>query len=560
MKIRISVKGKRLASSLLVALVTCSILSVSIFGYLSMSEQQHYLSARSQAWNMAIAVVEAGIEEGLEQMNTNPTSLASDGWTYANSVYSRTRTLPDGNSYTVKIDMTLTPPAITSQATVSPPTLAQKGSSFPFLAAQGINFTPQVVNRAVRVRASKNSMFTKAMVAKLTIDMNGNNIMTDSFDSSDPAYSNGGLYPAGITSKLKDNGDVASNDTIINSVNAGNANIYGHVSTGPGGTVSVGSNGAIGPHAWQAAGNLGIAPNWVTADSNFTFPDTGLAYNSGLSVPGPGDVTTVTFPVTTNTVTSSTYPIPMPMGGITSSNFAGNVTVTVLPNPMPAGTLYSTQSVFKGVYPLPGYYVPGTLTQHGQDWDYMAITGWTYPTYTYTYHTYYTNTVYTTNHYDHVLATGDYYTTGSLDGTTYVAGDARIVLPNGLNMGGSDMITVGPGASFKMYCDGNSCKVSGNGVVNNSGYAANFILYCTTNVTDVTFDGNGEFTGVLVAPSANVKMNGGGHSDNDFIGALIVNSVQMNGHYMFHYDEALGKNRKDGRLLISGWDEVRPSF
>src|SRR3954453_3936202 len=116
MKIRVSIKTKPLASSLLVALVTCSILSVSIFGYLSMSEQQHFLSARSQAWNMAIAVVEAGIEEGLEQLNTNQGHLTSDGW--ANTlpgIYVRSRTLPDGNSYTVKIDATMAPAAITSQ-------------------------------------------------------------------------------------------------------------------------------------------------------------------------------------------------------------------------------------------------------------------------------------------------------------------------------------------------------------------------------------------------------------------------------------------------------------
>src|SRR5205814_501109 len=115
----------------------------------------------------------------------------------------------------------------------------------------------------------------------------------------------------------------------------------------------------------------------------------------------------------------------------------------------------------------------------------------------------------------------------------------RLVLPNGLSMSGNDCITVAPSGSLAVYCGGTSCKISGNGIVNQAGYAGKFILYCMPTVTDFTFDGNGEFTGVLVAPTANIKLNGGGHDHNDFIGALVVNSVIMNGHYMFHYDEAL---------------------
>jgi hypothetical protein len=68
-------------------------------------------------------------------------------------------------------------------------------------------------------------------------------INTDSFDSGNPSYSTGRRYdPA----KRKDNGDVASNLDILNSINIGSANIMGHVSTGPGGTVAIGPNGSVG--------------------------------------------------------------------------------------------------------------------------------------------------------------------------------------------------------------------------------------------------------------------------------------------------------------------------
>src|SRR6185436_3744438 len=99
MKTYISKKARQLASTLLIALVICSILSISVVGYLMMSQQQNFLSARSQAWNLAIAVVEAGIEEALQQLNTNFTQLTSDGWTYDGTFYTRTRYLPDGNRY-----------------------------------------------------------------------------------------------------------------------------------------------------------------------------------------------------------------------------------------------------------------------------------------------------------------------------------------------------------------------------------------------------------------------------------------------------------------------------
>jgi hypothetical protein len=61
---------------------------------------------------------------------------------------------------------------------------------------------------------------------------------------------------------------------------------------------------------------------------------------------------------------------------------------------------------------------------------------------------------------------------------------------------------------------------------------------------------------VLVAPNADLRMNGGGSSYEDFIGALIVKSVTMNGHFKFHYDEALESLRDNGRFTMEQWDEI----
>ena len=108
-----------------------------------------------------------------------------------------------------------------------------------------------------------------------------------------------------------------------------------------------------------------------------------------------------------------------------------------------------------------------------------------------------------------------------------------------------------------MFCDGTECTVGGNGVLNQSGYAEDFILECTENVKTFTFNGNGEFIGVLVAPEANMTMNGAGSGDNDFIGAVMADSITMNGHFKFHYDEALSALKNNPRLLITSWDEIK---
>src|SRR6266704_1299953 len=64
-KNNISVAG----SVLLVTLATCIILGVLMGSYLSMIKSQHFSVARGQAWNSALVVAEAGVEEAMAQLN-----------------------------------------------------------------------------------------------------------------------------------------------------------------------------------------------------------------------------------------------------------------------------------------------------------------------------------------------------------------------------------------------------------------------------------------------------------------------------------------------------------
>jgi Tfp pilus assembly protein PilX len=462
MKTAVIQKRRTQGHVLVPTVLFCGLLGISIVGYLMLVEQQSRLSARSQSWNIAIALVEAGIEDALQHLNQNRTNLNSDGWTASGTCYTHNKTLSDGNSYEVTINVANSSlPEIICQSYVQSMGIAQAPPAVIF-AAVGTSGTSDVISRRVRVRCSRGSLFIAALAAKKQIDMKGNDILTDSFNSSDPFYSNFGAYDP---NKVKDKGDVSSNDTILNTINVGNANIYGHVSTGPGGTVAIGPNGGVGSHDWQSL-NSGFQDGWVSHDANFTFPDTTMPTWVGAT-PGPGSVTEAVVTV---------------VNGVTNISFV-------------------------------------------------------------------------TTAYDYVLLDGK-YVVSQLSGKTYVKGKAELKVLNGINMSGHDILKVGPHGKLTSWVGGTSSSVGGNGVINNTGFAANCILYFTPTVEKLSFSGNGEFVGIIVAPEAATTLNGGGNSVNDYIGCLMANSVTLNGHFEFHYDEALEDLDGSGRYLVTSWDEL----
>ena len=356
MNLKITAQRQCLAASLLTVLIICSILSFSAVGYLALITHQSQMSARSQVWNMAIAISEAGVEEGLQQLNSNSGALSTDGWDADGAVYSRTRQFADGNRYTVTIDASQpSNPTIVSRAYIRLSSFAQ--NPLPTLvAAAGVNLNSEhSITRAVRVRTSRSSLLLAPLVAKKTIDLNGNGILTDSFDSASPALSSNGHYDP---TKVGDLGDVASNEGIVGVISVQNANIYGKVHTGPGGTASIGSQGAVGSHAWQAAGNTGIQPGWATEDANFTFPDTTAPYSSGLPPLQNQDIVTAIGTVTNATIVNGAtiYPSSLPAGA-TLSPVVTNVstmTTTIYPGNvagLATNTTYTTVTTYPGAIP-----------------------------------------------------------------------------------------------------------------------------------------------------------------------------------------------------------------
>ena len=424
--------------------------------------------------------------------------------------------------------------------------------------------------------------------------MKGNGVYSDSFDSSNPAKSTNGQYDSSKYSG--DKGDIASNGGITDSVNIQNGNVYGAVHTGVNCPVAIGPNGAVGTHAWQA-GNSGFEPGYVLQDANFTFPDTTFPNTSSYLSPTGGVLVVSSNYTTTFSTNVATYPSPLPAGGVTTNmtpmtvanwalvpsptpagvttNNSSTATVSLwslVPSPTPSGTVSNTTPTTTTTYPAAGTYTGGVATNtHGHTitgYTYNLVSGFTYPVSTYTYPTLTysyniygaTNTTYSTNHYDNILwgTTGgtNYYVSSALTGQTIVLGpNVVLALPNGMT--GAENININQSANIIVYSGGTSFSAAGNQIINPNGYAGSFAVYCAPTVTSFSLAGNGAFTGILVAPYADVALKGGGNNNQDFSGILMANSLTMNGHFSFHFDEALLASSSFGRFLITSWNEVR---
>jgi hypothetical protein len=161
--------------------------------------------------------------------------------------------------------------------------------------------------------------------------------------------------------------------------------------------------------------------------------------------------------------------------------------------------------------------------------------------------------------YNYVLATGN-YKMAQLDmkgqDDMCVAGNAVLYITDKISIAGQAVIYISPGASLTLYMGGASTSLGGNGMVNSNTSATNFSYYGLPSNTSISLSGNAAFTGVIYAPNAALTMGGGGSTSYDFVGASVTGSVRLNGHYTFHYDEAVGRNGPAKGCIVTSWREL----
>lgn len=543
-------RSRQDGSVLAYALVATGIIGLAVVSGLMLVGNQNQSTQRSQAWNECIAVIEAGIEEALSHMNdSGMTNLQSNGWSRQNDVYAMNRSLGD-NRYHVEIQGTNTPLIFATGYVCKP------------------LFPDQYLSRAVKCTTRREGIFSKAMIAKETIDMRGNNINADSFISTDPAYSTDGRYDP---TKRRDHGDIATNSGLDNSLQVGNANIAGRIQTGPGGTPSVGPNGTVGDLGWVDSGTFGIQPEHSADDMNVTFPEVKPPWNGGAcAAPSGGWITNTTTSVSalTNLATTISYPVNnigsvVTNGYSSSTNYPSN-------SPGPVNTTYTTntQPTSSRTFPAAGTYVGSVVTRdvttgppadRGTWYDFNLITGTTtfysYPTFTATYVSYTTNAANTATWYDYILNDCN-YELNTLSGSVLVLGNANLWVTGDINISGQDGIFIQPGASLKLYVSAPTATISGQGIVNYNASADSFYYLGLPTNTKLSLSGNGQFTGAIYAPNAAFTLGGGGNEVYDFVGSSVTRSVVLNGHYNFHYDEELEKSGPMRVLVVTSWNEI----
>jgi hypothetical protein len=242
----------RSGNTLVVAMVLCGVVGLVLLSYMELIHARTKVRARSLAWNTAIPVLEGGIEEAFTHLQDDTADLTLNGWSKAGSnatvVYQKTRTNFDNSYYTVTISNVATAP-------YTGPNIYSQGF-VPAPLGQGY------ISRLVRVIVTNTpTIFSHAIAANGPVTMSGGAVV-DGYDSS--------LGPYSVSSNRVAAGGIATNSGQNPAVNVGTADVYGQVSTGAGGTVSVGS-GSVGDAAWCSS-HTGIEPGWTNDDMNVSFP------------------------------------------------------------------------------------------------------------------------------------------------------------------------------------------------------------------------------------------------------------------------------------------------
>ena len=439
MTIRLNKANETQGSVLMITIVITLLIGLGLASYLSLMRCQHIAGVRSQAWNAALAMAEAGVKETLAQLN--PAALlfstnidrGANGWSLeADGMYHAPRRIITSGSFTNGYyDVAIT-------ADLLPTIYATGYVTIPALSA--------TIARSVKVTTATTSVFRGSMAARVNIDLKGNGVSTDSFDSADPLHSTNGLYYAPWR---KAAGDVASTDGIIN---VQNADVRGTLYTGPSGSYTMGAQGSVGDLAWVDGGTNGLQAGHYRNDFNLDFPPVLPPFETAIP----------------------------PMGGMVS------------------GTNY-TWVLGNGNYKSLG---------------------------------------------DTKLKSGD---------TILVSGSAILYVTGDFLMQGSSSIVIAPGANLQLYVGGANSTI---GTLNNAGNCATFTYFGLPSNTSVTLAGNDVFLGSIYAPSADLTMSGGGNNRLDYQGACAVNTVGMNGHFNFHFDENLKRQGPVRGYQISSWTEI----
>jgi hypothetical protein len=145
--------------------------------------------------------------------------------------------------------------------------------------------------------------------------------------------------------------------------------------------------------------------------------------------------------------------------------------------------------------------------------------------------------------YAYVLESGNYKTTsGNLKGKVYVTGNAvwYITQDAAVSFTFFDSITLATNASLTLYVGSPSASLPN--LVNHT-TATKFNYFGLPTNTNLNQRVLNDFIGTIYAPNANYIIGGDGTGrQQKIIGAIVVNSINFDDFFTFHYDEDLGRS------------------
>ena len=241
-------------STLLVTIIVSALVGTVLCSYLVLITNRNTAAMRATAWNSAIPLLEAGIEEALTHLRDDSNRPTANLWNKdlvnGQTVYWKRRDFSDQSYYYVtNVNITSPSPQIWSAGYVPSPLKKD-----------------EYISRLVVVTATNPpSIFSKAIAADGLIKLSGNAIVdgfnSDGFASAIDAYS----FPTNRNA----NGSIATNSKQLKAIDVGTGHVYGRAITGPGGTVST-AGGAVGDFDWNQK-SIGIEPDWDQHDMNVFF-------------------------------------------------------------------------------------------------------------------------------------------------------------------------------------------------------------------------------------------------------------------------------------------------
>jgi hypothetical protein len=144
-----------------------------------------------------------------------------------------------------------------------------------------------------------------------------------------------------------------------------------------------------------------------------------------------------------------------------------------------------------------------------------------------------------TNYYsstNYTMRSGDFWIVDGGNPVLYIAGSFRMGSISAIVITNGGTLTLHVGSSSGLPT---SCFLT---QVLTSGPVSSFHLYTLPTTTSLAWGGNTNFVGTVYAPQANFSLGGGGAATLDYQGAVVVQSIIINGDFNFHFDEYLRRS------------------